>query len=209
MTLPLPLLDECVATIFESMFFAMAEPEEGAALPAGVPRLAATVALLRPIAGEMRVELGEGVPLLVGVVEPDGVLLGEAVCVRVCEGEAATAPTGANATERKCVLAGATATTREVKVTVFQATTREAPDVYSTAAGSRSPGSAGSAAVEAARSSSVHSAPIAARSPTQMSRAPGAQRIARAAASAWRGPITHCTRAAPWPCTSVCAFSSG
>ena len=62
MTLPLPLLDECVATIFESMFFAMAEPEEGDALPGGVPRLAATVALLRPIAGEMRVELGEGVP---------------------------------------------------------------------------------------------------------------------------------------------------
>ena len=78
------------------------------------------------------VELCEGVPLLVGVVEPDGVLLGEPVCVRVCEGDAAAAPTGANATERKCVLAGATATTREVNVTVFQATTREAPDVYST-----------------------------------------------------------------------------
>jgi hypothetical protein len=61
-SLPPALVDETVATIFESMFFAMAEPEEGEALPAGVSRLAATVKLLSPMQGALRVELGEGVP---------------------------------------------------------------------------------------------------------------------------------------------------
>ena len=62
MSLPPALVDETVATIFESMFFAMAEPEEGEALASGVARLTATVALLNPVQGELRVELAEGVP---------------------------------------------------------------------------------------------------------------------------------------------------
>jgi len=75
----------------------------------------------------LAVPLGEGVPLLVGVVEPDGVLDGEGVCVRVCEGEAAPAPCGANARERKCVLGGENATVRADSVTVLKATTRDWP----------------------------------------------------------------------------------
>jgi len=75
----------------------------------------------------LAVPLGEGVPLFVGVVEPDGVLDGEGVCVRVCEGEAALPPCGANARERKCVLGGENATVRADSVTVLKATTRDWP----------------------------------------------------------------------------------